>query len=330
MSQELLYVGNFRGADVSVFDMETHDLVTTIPMVGEADGMKVQPDSLGGSPRGDAVYATRFPDKGDPGKIKERGDVIALDPKTHEMVWRLEVSSQPNHLVVSPDGKRVYVPIRDRDYVEVVDVDSREIVGRAPCGWGPHGTRVSPDGKRLYVGTLWADQLSIIDTESLKMIGRVKTPEAVRPFCVTEDGAKAYVQQSKLHGFLVVDLKAGEIRQTVHMPVPESGFAGRPDRTDIGTVNHGMEMSHDGTLLYAAGSATDMVVVYELPSLDILAQIPVGAEPAWLHLSADGKTLCATNRVEDTVSFIDTTTMTEVAREKAGTYPNRMGSVVVS
>lgn len=329
MPVEHLYVGNFRGADVSVFDMRTKDLVTTIPMEGEVNGLKIQPDSFGGSPTEPLVYATRFPDAGDPGRIKEQGEVIAIDARDHSIVWSMQVSGQPNHLCVAPDGKRVFVPIRDRNYVEVIDVESQEVVGQAPCGWGPHGTRVSEDGKRLYVGTMWGDSLSVIDTESLEIVQRVKFPEAVRPFCITPDGSKAYVQLSKLHGFAVVDLEAGEIRQTVHMPIRKSGFADRVDRTAVGTLNHGMEMSHDGKLLYAAGSATDNVVVYALPSLDIVGVIEVGQEPAWLTLSADGQTLCAANRVEDTVSFIDTVSMTEVARKSTGVYPNRMGSIVI-
>ncbi|MGJ9413907.1 cytochrome D1 domain-containing protein [Aeromicrobium sp. CF4.19] len=329
MTRELLYVGNFRGADVSVFDMNSHDLVATIPMEGEVKGMKLQPDSFGSSSNAPVVYATRFPDVGDPGRVKEKGEVIALDANEHRVLWTVEVSGQPNHLVVSPDGSRVYVPVRDREYVEVIDTASRSIVGRARCGWGPHGTRISEDGRRLYVGTMWADQLTIIDTETLEPTAAIKFDEAVRPFSITADDRKAYVQLSKLHGFKVVDLVAGAIRQTVHMPVPASGFADRVDRTAVGTLNHGMEMSHDGTLLYTAGSGTDHVVVYALPSLDIVAEIPVGQEPAWLTLSADGNTLCASNRVEDTVSFIDTRTMKEIARKPTGVYPNRMGSIVI-
>lgn len=328
MPRDLLYVGNFRGADISVFDLETKKLTATIPTGSQGgEGLPIQPDSLATYPGSTMMFGTCFPDAAEVGQVKQPGELIAIDAETNEISWRLPVSGQPNHLAVAPDGSRAYVPIRDKNYVDVVDLGTREVIGTAPCGWGPHGTRISADGKFLYVGTMWHDTLTVIDTTTLKQVQTVRFLEAVRPFVISDDGSTAYVQLSKLHGFQVVDLKTGFIRQTVHMPVPPQGLP-----TPLGapfpfTMNHGLEPSHDGKLMFAAGSVTDQVVAYSVPDFSVQAVIDVGKEPAWIELSPDGNTVCVTNRGDNTVSFIDTHELKEVARETAGTYCSRMASI---
>lgn len=331
MPKDLLYVGNFRGADISVFDLETNKLAATIPTgSSDGDGLPIQPDSFSTHPGSTMMYGSAFPDAAEVGQIKKPGEIIAVDATTSEIAWRFPVSGQPHHLVVAPDGSRAYVPIRDRNYVEVVDLHNREVVGTAPCGWGPHGTRISADGKLLYVGTMWHDTLTVIDTTTLKQVQTVRFLEAVRPFVISDDGSTAYVQTSKLHGFHVVDLKSGFIRQTVHMPIPPQGIPSPMDAPFPFTMNHGLEPSHDRTLMFAAGSVTNQVVAYSVPDFSVQAVIDVGKEPAWIELSPDGNTVCVTNRGENTVSFIDAYELKEVAREKAGAYPSRMASIRLS
>lgn len=329
--RELLYVANMHGGDITVIDLTDFSVVDTVTMERvEIDGepMAMQVDSLWPSPDGSTMYVSRYPaplgkDRGD---ARPSGDLAAIDTGTHEVSWRIPLSGQPNHICSSPDGRRVYVPIRDRSYVEVVDVEQRASIARVPCGWGPHGTEISADGTRLYVGTIWSHTLTVIDTERLTDIQRVHMGEAVRPFVVSADQRTAYVQLSRLHGFSVVDLERGVPSATVHLPRLPAGVD-VPHKVGY-TVNHGMRMLSDESVLYAAASIADYIAVYSLPDLRLRSQIPTGGEPAFVKLSADERYLCIPNRTDGTVSIFSTADETEAARVTAGDYPNRMASIV--
>jgi DNA-binding beta-propeller fold protein YncE len=330
--RELLYVANMHGGDISVLDLTDFSVVDTVTMERvrvDGEEMAMQVDSLWPSPDGSLMYASRYPaplgkEKGD---VRLPGDVVALRTDTNEQAWRLPLSGQPNHISASPDGRRLYVPIRDRSYVEVIDLEAQASIARVPCGWGPHGTEISEDGSRLYVGTIWGHTLSVIDTESLTCVQRVHMGESVRPFVVTSDQKTAYVQLSRMHGFVVVDLERGVPSATVHLPRLPAGIE-LPHKVGY-NVNHGLRMLSDESALYAAASIADYIAVYSLPDLRLRSRIPTGREPAFIKLSRDERFLCTPNRLENTVSVFSVADETEVARVKAGDYPNRMASIVV-
>lgn len=65
----------------------------------------------------------------------------------------VEVGPRPWHPVFSPDGARLYVPIKGADRVAVVDARGWTVTGTIE-GRGlaePHGSALSPDGSVLYV-----------------------------------------------------------------------------------------------------------------------------------------------------------------------------------
>ena len=66
------------------------------------------------------------------------------------------VGSTPDALVVSPDGKRLYVANADNNDVAVIDTSrakSSRVLGFIPTGWYPSALALAPDGRTLYVGT---------------------------------------------------------------------------------------------------------------------------------------------------------------------------------
>lgn len=327
---EKLYVANMRGGDVSVIDLDTYETINTIGMESvEIDGetWAMQVDSLWAAPDRRVMYASRYPGPvgRSRGEARHPGDLAAIDTTTDEILWTVPVSGQANHITGSPDGKTVYVPVRDRHYVEAIDVDKREIIGRIDCGWGPHGTEITDDGKHLYVGTIWKHEVAVLDTSTMKSVRRIPMGESVRPFKITPDERTMYVQLSRLHGFEVVDLERGEINQTVHLPpLPHDVEV---ERTANYTVNHGLAMTPDAKLLIAAASVADYLAVYSLPELELVTTIPTGREPAYVGLTEDAGRMFVCNRKEDTVSVFSVSGFEELARIPAGIYPNRMASV---
>ncbi len=73
----------------------------------------------------------------------------SLDPKAL-------VGSTPDAVVISHDGKRMYVANADNNDVAVVDIAEKgdsKTLGFVPTGWYPTALAISPDDRKLFVGT---------------------------------------------------------------------------------------------------------------------------------------------------------------------------------
>lgn len=309
-AKEYLYVGNTLGGDVSVIAIPQHKVVGTIPASVVGNG----PDDVIASRNGDVLFISRLDTK----------DVVAISTATEKLLWKADVGGTPNHLALSRDERFLYVPLYDKGQLAVVDTKTHAVVKRLDVGKGAHGTILGPSGKYLYVGMMEANQVAVIDvaTNTVKKI--IKMPEGVRPFQLSSDEKLLYAQLSKLHGFVVVDLARDSVIKTVAMPTLGKPAPVASERLSHWVVNHGLAISDDQKYLVANGSLRGFTAIYSLPNLELVATVPVGREPNWVAFSKNGQFAYVTNRRDSTVSVISIPERKEVARIKAGEFPQRM------
>ena len=79
----------------------------------------------------------------------------------------------PVDILMTRDGKTVFVALGRANHVAVVDVASRKILDYILVGKRPWGLALSRDEKILYVANGLSDDLSIIDTKDRKVIKSV-------------------------------------------------------------------------------------------------------------------------------------------------------------
>ena len=130
-----------------------------------------------------------------------------------------------------------------------------------------------------------------------------------------------YVQQSWLHGFVVLNPSTREQR-TVRLPDLGKQVPVPPSYPH--NVNHGIGLNPAETELWAVGSALGFVAVFSHPDLEHKANIPVGKDPNAIVFSGDGRFAYVSNRKGDDMSVIDTQSYQEVKRIPLGKYPQRM------
>jgi YVTN family beta-propeller protein len=131
-----------------------------------------------------------------------------------------------------------------------------------------------------------------------------------------------YVQLSRLHGFEVVDLSKGKVLRRVELPALPAGT--KLPEFFPNTYNHGLALSPDEKLLFAAGSAGNYVCVFRQPELELQKTIPVGKDPNWIVFSRDGRRAFVSNRGSDSVSVIAVDELREIKQIPVGKYPQRM------
>lgn len=308
--EEVVYVENSRGGDVTVIEAPALEVTGSIE-VGH------HPDDVIASSDGSTIFVNR----------QEARDLVAVDPKVGEIMWTVPLSGIPHHLALSADGTRIFAAIFNEPVLDVVDIERREVVGRAQVGFGGHGVFLSPDGNRVYVGSLIQDTIAVVDAATLKTERVINFPEAVRPFAITPDERRIYVQLSKRHSFLVMDLASERVVQEVFLP-PLPADAPAPVWFPH-SVDHGLAFSPDGTQVWACATTGGYVAVFSLPDHELVGTIPVGQEPGWLVFSNDGTRCYVTNRAENTMSVLSVGELRETTRIAVGNYPQRVIAVPV-
>ena len=91
----------------------------------------------------------------------------------------------PVDIMMTADGKTVYVALGRANHVAVVDVASRKVRDYILVGKRPWGLALSRDEKTLYVANGLSDDLTIINAVSLKVVKSV--PVGMVPYGILID-----------------------------------------------------------------------------------------------------------------------------------------------
>jgi YVTN family beta-propeller protein len=99
------------------------------------------------------------------GRVLRR--VSLMPPKTET-----DASSHPTALLLTPDERRLYVALSNRDAVAVISAGDGQVAryldtrlpGQTDGGSYPNGLAQSPDGSKLYVANASSDSVAVFDT----------------------------------------------------------------------------------------------------------------------------------------------------------------------
>jgi YVTN family beta-propeller protein len=116
----------------------------------------------------------------------------------------------PIEMVISLDGRKLYVVCQDSDEVRRVDLSTGKVSGNVSVGHIPRGIAQSPDGSKLYVTNAWSDSVSVIDADSLEVVQTLPTGFEPSGIVVDRAGTTAYVANRLSSDVSVIDLKTGQ------------------------------------------------------------------------------------------------------------------------
>jgi len=289
-----LYVTNSWDDTLSVIDTESLAVIATWPVGAEPSGVAV--DRTGKR----LFVANRI-----------SNDVAVLDAQTGSEEKRLMAGRGSSYLTLSPEGSRVYAthiypnpsPVRTgienrtapESEITVIDAARAIVVDRIPLHSiaGVFHLALSADGRFGAVAEYH--------------------PKNLVPLAHLEHGG-AFAYTLTLFGPLV--------GQPVEVPLDElDGYASQP---------FGVVISPDAQRMYVSVGGSECVLAIDIPKLlhfidsrrrpasgsfasdlsasgnYVVARIPVGHNPRGLVLSSGGRKLLVVNRLDDTISVIDT------------------------
>lgn len=105
--------------------------------------------------------------------------ISVIDGDSLEVIDTIEVGQRPRGIVMSNDGKLLYICASDDNHVEVLDVETREVLHTLPSGPDPELMALSPDGRYLYIANEDDNLVTVVDVEERLKV--VEIPVGIEP-----------------------------------------------------------------------------------------------------------------------------------------------------
>jgi DNA-binding beta-propeller fold protein YncE len=292
-----LYVTDKSG--ISVYDIDNgHRLVRkiAIPDTGDYKG-------IAASPQLNKLYVTSY----------AKDELVCLDLTTDAVLWRKKLGKYADSMMLTPDGKTMYLPFRDEIFWKVLNASDGRVIATINtergrnydvdpiATTGPHNTWINPNGKRAYLEVLTVPYIYIADTATNKVMGKVGPfSKGIRPFAVTEDDRYIYANVDGLLGFEVAEAKPGGkmlYRVEAHTPTERVAEVAPPAHKPHSTQSHGINLRPDQKEVWMVDGVYGYVYVYDVTSLPPkqIASVPIFRDhkdtphPGWLTFSIDGR-----------------------------------------
>lgn len=281
-----LFVTNERAGTVQVIDTR-RDVVVASARIGN------RPRGIAASPDGKRIYVAQSWWR----DVRPRSGteaIVALDAKTLKIARRYESGSDPEVVVVSPDGRELYLSNEDAGNASIVDVTSGRNKATLVVGTEPEGVAVRPDGRIVYVTCETSNTISVIHTRQRKVVANILVDARPRAAVFTSDNTRAWHSAELGGSVTLLDAQKHKVLRRLKLG---------PSDKPVGLV-----LSPDEKRLYVATGRGNRVVVIDTVAFKIIAAIPVGERPWAIVLTRDGRKLYAANSLSNTISVIDTAT----------------------
>ena len=304
-TERLLYVTDNSG--LSVYDInDSHKLLRKIEVPDTANYK-----GISASPQLGKLYVTS--------NLKD--ELVCIDLATEKIDWRRHYSDgYADSQAMTPDGKTIYLPLRDGESWWVLDAATGDVKAKIPVahgknyapddhpigGIGPHNTWMNPAGSRVYFQVLTVPYLFIADTRTNQLIGKVGPfSKGLRPFAVTDDEKHVFTNVDWLLGFEVGDVRkgdewSGKMLHRVEAKTPPSRLEQMPNppaRKPHSTPSHGINITPDQKEVWVVDGVYGYLYVYDVTQMPPkhIADISLFKDPSeqphpgWISFSLDGK-----------------------------------------
>ena len=219
---QLVYVTNPQSKSISVIDVASLTVRSRIRVpIAEENG----PYGVAIHPDGKRLYVTDI----------HGNQILVVDTARRATVGRIDVIQEPRSLVISADGKRLYVSGGDfgddgGGGIAVIDTESESVVTTIRMDAGIFRLALSPNGSRLYGTDRSNAQLVVVDVAQNRVVNSVQVlPEGdeTRDLFVSRDGSQVYVANQNSDDLVIFDAESLQILRTLSFEDGPRGIAVR-------------------------------------------------------------------------------------------------------
>ena len=233
--------------------------------------------------------------------------VAVIDTAQNKVLSTIAVPKGPHGLVVTPDGRKVYVSSDGASTVSVIDTAADRVVASIDVGANPHGLAISGAGSRVLVSGWGSNRALVIDTATDRVIGEVPIAQPHNG-TLSQDGRTAWVASQQQGATALVRLNLATWKEVARVPL---------DKTP-----RGLELSPDGRQVFFTLAGVNAIQVLDTATSEIVTQIPVGTSPHYTPFTPDGRWALAVIQGPGELGILDTTSNTLAGTVAVGKAPH--------
>ena len=114
-------------------------------------------------PRSPKAYVGNFKDN----------TLSVIDTTAKRVLSTIPMPPGPHGLVITPNGRWVYVSSDGASTVSVIDTATDKVVENIEVGKNPHGLAVTPDGSLVLVAVYDTNSVAFVDSATRRVVGSV-------------------------------------------------------------------------------------------------------------------------------------------------------------
>src|SRR6266849_2112846 len=238
--------------------------------------------------------------------------VAVIDTAQNKVLSSIPVPKGPHGLVVTPDGRKVYVSSDGASTVSVIDTATDRVVrsiGVVPVAQ-PHNGTLSRDGRTGFVASQQqgATALVRLDLAAWKEVARVPLDKTPRGLELSPDGRRVFFTLAGVNAIQVLDTATNRIATQI----------------PVGASPHYAPFTPDGRWALAVVQGPGELAILDTANSTLAGTVAVGKAPHWSTSSSDGRTAYVTNEGSNDVSVVDLASRTVTATIPVGNAPRKI------
>lgn len=273
--------------------------------------------------------------------LRDADVVSVIDTETSNELARIAVGDEPIQLILSQDGRSLYVSNLSSNDISVISTATFQEIERIPTALQPLDLALSPDGKTLYATNSGAGTLTVVDLATNAGQTVWIAGLSTGPYGIAARNDKVFVTDLANDQLLIMT-PSGTVQSRIDVAAQPRSLALSPDSRSLyiasmgeGTltvfnaeeerISQRVELPVEGTFAVAAHPAGEKVyltahddgsvLVLNSADMTLRKQIFTGDNPRGLSFSPDGQIVFVTNAFSDRITLLDGTT-----DETIGTY----------
>lgn len=230
--------------------------------------------------------------------------VSVIDPGTWTERVRIPTGKEPHHLYLTPDETSLIVANSAGDSLTFLNPRTAEVQRVVYGIIDPYQLRFSPDMKWFVTAGNRLNHVDLYrwDGKEPKLVKRIPTGKTPSHIWIDPKSTTAYVTMQDSDELIAIDIASQTIRwRTPTGPMPADIFG-----------------IHDGKTLLVGLTGGDGVQVFDVagPQPKLVGKLPTGKGAHAFRSAGDGRSVFVSNRVANTISRIDISTL-----KVTDTYP---------
>ncbi len=243
-------------------------------------------------------------------------DVSVIDPASYTVIKRVPTGKEPHHLYLAPDEKTLIVANATGNTLTFIDPATGHVQRTLTDVVDPYHLRFSPDMQWFVTA---ANRLNHIDiyrwhgaqaAQPLQLVKRIEAPRTPSHLAIDSRSRTVYASLQDSDELIAIDLAT----QAVRWKVP------------VGKMPADVYLTLDDRTLLVGLTGDSVVEAYDVSVAPpkLVKRIPTGKGAHAFRARGDKRHVFVSNRVANTISLIDTHTLSVVAEYPAPGGPDCM------